>query len=105
MHVMNVNVVRYSLLYSLYSWPNIVLPLFGGFLVTLTECLHVVRLGAIVFSFLVCTCAGQVRHRYNTDMDIHAVVLNALPFLQLIVAVGAFADHYWLMLFGRLVFG
>ena len=49
------------LLYSVYSWPNIVLPLFGGFLV---DRVFGVRLGAIVFSFLV--CAGQVRHRYNT---------------------------------------
>ena len=31
--VMNVTDVEYGLLYSLYSWPNVVLPVFGGYLI------------------------------------------------------------------------
>jgi MFS family permease len=67
---------KFSLLYSVYSFPNIVLPFFGGFLVD--------KYGAynctILFSFLV--LLGQV-----------------------VVALGASATNYNLMLLGRVLYG
>lgn len=67
----------YMLLYSLYSWPNVILCFFGGFLI---DRVFGIRLGTIIFSLFV--CVGQI-----------------------IFALGALLDHYWLMLAGRFVFG
>ncbi|XP_071084456.1 lysosomal dipeptide transporter MFSD1-like isoform X1 [Haliotis cracherodii] len=63
--------------YSWYSWPNVVLCFFGGFLI---DKLLGVRLGSIVFSLFVTT--GQI-----------------------IFASGALINNIYLMYFGRFVFG
>ncbi|KAL5475426.1 hypothetical protein EMCRGX_G025241 [Ephydatia muelleri] len=76
-NVMKVDFTRYNLLYSLYSWPNVILALVGGLLM---DRVFGVRLGTVIFSALI--CLGQ-----------------------LIFALGAFFDRYWLMLAGRFVFG
>ncbi len=49
------DVTEYSLLYSLYAWPNVVLALLGGFLI---DRVFGVRIGAVLFLSLV--CLGQV---------------------------------------------
>ena len=41
-------VAKYSWLYSIYSFPNMILPLFGGFMVDKLG----VRVGAFVFSLV-----------------------------------------------------
>ncbi|XP_047130283.1 major facilitator superfamily domain-containing protein 1 isoform X1 [Hydra vulgaris] len=74
---MKLNTANYMLLYSLYSWPNVVLCFFGGFLI---DRVFGIRLGAIIFSSFV--FLGQV-----------------------IFALGALTNHFWLMLMGRFVFG
>jgi MFS family permease len=76
-NVMGVSVTQYALLYSLYSWPNVILSVFGGYLI---DRVLGVRLGTLIFSSFV--CLGQ-----------------------LVFALGAFVDKYWLMLVGRFVFG
>ena len=53
--VMGVSVTQYALLYSLYSWPNVILSVFGGYLI---DRVFGVRVGTIVFSAFV--CLGQV---------------------------------------------
>lgn len=63
--------------YSWYSWPNVVLSLFGGFLM---DRLIGIRLGAVLFALFV--FAGQ-----------------------LVFATGAYLNHFWLMDAGRFVFG
>ena len=55
--VMEVDVTQYSLLYSIYAWPNIVLAFCGGYLL---DRVFGVRLGTVIFSSLV--CLGQVSH-------------------------------------------
>lgn len=77
LNVMNVDVTQYSLLYSLYSWPNVILSIFGGYLI---DRVFGIRLGTIIFSSII--CLGQM-----------------------VFALGAFVDHYWLMVAGRFVFG
>lgn len=47
---------QFMLLYSLYSWPNVILCFFGGFLI---DRVFGVRMGSIIFSLFV--TAGQVR--------------------------------------------
>ena len=74
---MNVTSTDYMLLYSLYSWPNVVLCFFGGFLI---DSVFGIRLGTIIFSLFV--GVGQI-----------------------IFALGALLGHYWLMEAGRFVFG
>jgi len=64
------------MLYSIYSYPNIILPLFGGFLVDSIG----IRTGVILFSTLI--CIGQA-----------------------VFALGCSAGAYWLALLGRFIFG
>lgn len=52
---MGVDNTQYNLLYSLYSWPNVILSLIGGVLI---DRFIGVRIGTVVFSLLV--TAGQV---------------------------------------------
>ena len=56
---MNVNVFQYNLLYSLYSWPNVILSLIGGVLI---DRILGIRWGTIIFSAFV--CLGQVIASY-----------------------------------------
>ena len=74
---MKVDITNYALLYSLYSWPNVVLSVFGGFLL---DRVFGVRWGAIIFSIFV--CAGQ-----------------------LVFALGAFFNSFITMVAGRFIFG
>jgi len=74
---MKVNTADYMQLYALYSWPNVVLCFFGGFLI---DRVFGIRLGTIIFGAFV--CVGQV-----------------------IFATGAILGKYWLMEAGRFVFG
>lgn len=75
--VLNIDVTRYALLYSLYSWPNVILSVFGGFLL---DRVFGIRLGTVIFSGLV--CLGQA-----------------------IFAAGAFFGSFITMAAGRFVFG
>ncbi|XP_048460133.1 major facilitator superfamily domain-containing protein 1 isoform X3 [Rhincodon typus] len=74
---MKVDTIRFMQLYALYSWPNVILCFFGGFLL---DRVFGMRLGTIIFSLFV--CVGQV-----------------------IVAAGALLNAFWLMELGRFVFG
>nr|XP_050864060.1 major facilitator superfamily domain-containing protein 1-like isoform X1 [Vespula vulgaris] len=68
---------KFVLLYSIYSWPNVILCFIGGFLL---DSVFGVRLGTIIYMGL--TLIGQ-----------------------LIFATGAMVNAFWLMMIGRFVFG
>uniref|UniRef100_A0A7N8XTM7 Lysosomal dipeptide transporter MFSD1 n=1 Tax=Mastacembelus armatus TaxID=205130 RepID=A0A7N8XTM7_9TELE len=74
---LNLNTARFMQLYAWYSWPNVVLCFFGGFLI---DRVFGIRVGTIIFSLFV--CVGQI-----------------------IFAAGALVNHFWLMEFGRFIFG
>ncbi|XP_070801147.1 lysosomal dipeptide transporter MFSD1 isoform X1 [Pituophis catenifer annectens] len=74
---MKVNTAEFMALYAWYSWPNVFLCFFGGFLI---DRVFGIRWGTIIFSCFV--CVGQV-----------------------IFALGAICNAFWLMEFGRFVFG
>uniref|UniRef100_A0A8D1YII1 Lysosomal dipeptide transporter MFSD1 n=1 Tax=Sus scrofa TaxID=9823 RepID=A0A8D1YII1_PIG len=74
---MQVNTTKFMLLYAWYSWPNVILCFFGGFL---TDRVFGIRWGTIIFSCFV--CIGQV-----------------------IFALGGIFNAFWLMELGRFVFG
>nr|KAF6478110.1 major facilitator superfamily domain containing 1 [Molossus molossus] len=74
---MQVNTTKFMLLYAWYSWPNVVLCFLGGFLI---DRVFGIRWGTIIFSCFV--CIGQV-----------------------IFALGGIFNAFWLMEFGRFVFG
>uniref|UniRef100_A0A0B7AKB9 Lysosomal dipeptide transporter MFSD1 n=1 Tax=Arion vulgaris TaxID=1028688 RepID=A0A0B7AKB9_9EUPU len=75
--VLDINEGQYMAFYSFYSWPNVVLCMFGGYLI---DRFFGVRLGSIIFGFFV--TAGQF-----------------------IFAMGSLFNMYWLMCVGRFVFG
>lgn len=73
----NISTADLASMYSWYSWPNVVLCFFGGYLI---DKVFGIRLGASVFSFII--------------------------FLgQIITSLGAYTGQLWLMLAGRFVFG
>uniref|UniRef100_A0A4W6C0E9 Lysosomal dipeptide transporter MFSD1 n=1 Tax=Lates calcarifer TaxID=8187 RepID=A0A4W6C0E9_LATCA len=76
---LNLNTAKFMQLYAWYSWPNVILCFFGGFLL---DRVFGIRLGTIIFSLFV--CVGQV-----------------------IFATGALVNRFWLMElgFGRVLFG
>ncbi|NXY10382.1 MFSD1 protein, partial [Pteruthius melanotis] len=74
---MKVNTAQFMALYAWYSWPNVVLCFFGGFLI---DRVFGIRLGTIIFSVFV--CVGQV-----------------------VFALGALFNTFWLMEVGRFIFG
>ncbi|MCL4118144.1 UNVERIFIED_CONTAM: hypothetical protein GTU68_061464 [Idotea baltica] len=74
---MGVNTLQFSSLYSLYSWPNVILCFVGGFLI---DRIFGIRLGAIIFSTI--------------------VTLGQISF-----AFGALIDEFWMMQLGRFIFG
>lgn len=74
---MRVSTFDYSNLYAWYSWPNVILCFFGGFLI---DRVFGIRLGAVIFSFI--------------------ILLG-----QLVFALGATVNKFWLMEVGRFIFG
>ncbi|XP_029026798.1 major facilitator superfamily domain-containing protein 1 isoform X1 [Betta splendens] len=74
---LSLNTESFMQLYAWYSWPNVVLCFFGGFLL---DRVFGIRLGTIIFSVFV--CVGQI-----------------------IFATGALVNRFWLMEMGRFVFG
>ncbi|KAJ2953687.1 hypothetical protein O0L34_g1304 [Tuta absoluta] len=73
----HLNTSEFALLYSIYSWPNVILCFIGGYLI---DRLFGVRLGTII---------------YMTIVMIGAVIF----------AFGTYINAYWLMILGRFVFG
>ncbi|KAG5320707.1 MFSD1 protein, partial [Pseudoatta argentina] len=67
----------FVLLYSIYSWPNVILCFIGGFLL---DSVFGIRLGTVIYMAL--TLIGQI-----------------------IFASGAMVDAFWVMMLGRFVFG
>jgi len=67
----------FASLYAAYSWPNVVLPVLGGFLI---DKLLGVRKGTIVFASL--------------------ILLG-----QLVLSLGGFEKSLWVMVLGRFIFG
>ena len=74
---LNITTAQFSNLYSWYSWPNVVLPIVGGFLM---DRVLGIRFGTICFAFI--------------------IVIG-----QIIFALGGFLDRLWVMEIGRFVFG
>lgn len=74
---MDVSTSQYTQLYAMYSWPNVILCFFGGFLI---DRVFGIRIGAIVFA---------------TSILIGHVV----------VAFSAFANAFWPINVGRFIFG
>ncbi|EDV95921.1 major facilitator superfamily domain-containing protein 1 [Drosophila grimshawi] len=74
---LDLSTTQFTLIYSIYSWPNVVLCFLGGFLI---DRLFGIRLGTIIYMLI-------------------------LLVGQLIFASGALLDAFWLMIIGRFIFG
>jgi len=74
---MNITTAQFANLYSWYSWPNVVLPIIGGFLM---DRVFGIRLGTMLFAFI--------------------IILG-----QIVFSLGGFLDRLWVMEVGRFIFG
>ncbi|XP_043467173.1 major facilitator superfamily domain-containing protein 1-like [Leptopilina heterotoma] len=74
---LDMTTTQFVLLYSIYSWPNVIFCFIGGFLL---DRVFGIRLGTVIYMGL--TMIGQF-----------------------IFALGALVDAFWLMMVGRFVFG
>jgi len=74
---MNITTSEFANLYAWYSWPNVILPIVGGFLM---DRVLGIRFGTAVFAFII--CIGQA-----------------------IFSFGGFINQLWVMEIGRFVFG
>ncbi|KAH8390743.1 hypothetical protein KR215_001666 [Drosophila sulfurigaster] len=74
---LDLSATQFTLIYSIYSWPNVVLCFVGGFLI---DRLFGIRLGTIIYMLI-------------------------LLVGQLIFASGGILDAFWLMILGRFIFG
>lgn len=76
-HDLDLSTTQFILLYSIYSWPNVVLCFIGGFLI---DRVFGIRMGTIIYLFIL--LVGQV-----------------------LFATGGLLNAFWLMVVGRFVFG
>ncbi|XP_012278627.1 major facilitator superfamily domain-containing protein 1 [Orussus abietinus] len=74
---LNLTTTKLALLYSIYSWPNVILCFIGGFLL---DSYFGIRMGTVIYMGI--TLIGQ-----------------------LVFASGAITDAFWLMMLGRFIFG
>lgn len=74
---LDINTTQFTLLYSIYSWPNVVLCFIGGFLI---DRVFGIRMGTIIYLFVL--LVGQI-----------------------LFATGAILDRFWIMVVGRFIFG
>ncbi|CRK94234.1 CLUMA_CG007749, isoform A [Clunio marinus] len=74
---LNLSTTQFAMLYSIYSWPNVILCFIGGFLI---DRVFGIRLGTIIYMFI-------------------------LMIGQLIFAFGATINGFYIMLLGRFIFG
>lgn len=74
---LDLSATQFTLIYSIYSWPNVVLCFLGGFLI---DRLFGIRLGTIIYMLI-------------------------LLVGQLIFASGGILNAFWLMILGRFIFG
>ena len=66
---LNMNSLEYNLLYSVYSFPNFILPLFGGYLIDFMG----IRIGITLFSLLI--LAGQCVFALAVDLRNYPLAL------------------------------
>lgn len=76
-NTMGVSTYQFENLYAFYSWPNVILPIIGGYLL---DNVFGIRLGAVIFAAFI--CLGQV-----------------------ITSLGAFFKSFVLMEISRFIFG
>ena len=74
---MDISTYQFSLLYAWYSWPNVILPLVGGYLM---DSVFGIRLGTNIFAFIICTKNEQ---DYCQDFnDFHEKIPRKFAFLN-----------------------
>lgn len=74
---LGLSTTQFVMLYSIYSWPNVILCFIGGFLI---DRVFGIRLGTVIYMFI-------------------------LLIGQLIFAFGGILNLFWLMILGRFIFG
>ena len=94
---MHVSTFEFAKLYSWYSWPNVILPFIGGFLM---DRVFGIRGGTILWSLFIILGKSNGRNRNGMYSRHHFLHTG-----QVLFALGSFNDSYSLMQFGRFCFG
>ena len=95
---MHINTYQFSNLYSWYSWPNVVLPIVGGYLM---DSVFGIRLGTVIFAVFICLGNFKNFSLSKSNFDSRFLTFSG----QVIFALGGLLDTYPLMQIGRFVFG
>ena len=94
---MHVDTSSFMMLYSLYSWPNVIVCFFGGFLV---DRVLGVRWGAIIFGLLL--LVGHVKCSslicIEVDGEFFSVHLCRWSFRQSFLGYGSWPIYFWVRL-------
>lgn len=101
---LHLSTTQFAMLYSIYSWPNVILCFVGGFLldrwvIQFSSEIEFNQQYKQFCSFLSCICS-VFGIRFGTIIYMFILMIG-----QLIVAVGGILDAFWLMILGRFIFG
>lgn len=101
---LKISTAAFTSFYSWYSWPNVILCFFGGFLI---DRVFGVRLGAIVFLSIVLT--GQVK-KISIFVSLYFIYKPTFKIYiyhpkKVICAMGAFANDVLIIYLGRFILG
>ena len=77
MQVMDLSHRKYKYFYLVYTWPNVIIPVIGGYLL---DRYFGIRIDTFIFCALIC-------------------------FGQSLFALGGFLNTFWIMVVGRFIFG
>jgi MFS family permease len=67
---LNLSTTQFAMLYSIYSWPNVILCFIGGFLI---DRVFGIRLGTIIYMFIL--MIGQIVFAFGTTMNAFYIML------------------------------
>ena len=65
---MDISTTQFANLYAWYSWPNVILPIIGGYLM---DSVFGTRLGAVIFAGFIIMGESEIRLEYSDEVHIH----------------------------------
>ena len=96
---MGISTYQFSQLYAWYSWPNVILPIVGGYLM---DSVFGIRLGTIIFAAFI--IFGKKKFSCEPKKKVDVVYCYFIAG-QIVFATGGIIDSFPLMQIGRFIFG
>ena len=107
---MDISTTQFANLYAWYSWPNVILPIIGGYLM---DSVFGTRLGAVIFAGFIIMGESEIRQEYSDQVQNKIRVVQICLLIkcftniegQIIFAAGGLLGSFIIMQVGRFVFG